>query len=411
MDGTIDSVLDVDPAGLSHDERLDLLERIEHARSAIDAQAQLTLVALAREGDAEQRSKEWVREEVACVLSLAPVTAAARLHDAVDLVGRLPRTFDRLVDGSITFLHARSLLEAVRDLDDATVAKVEARVLPRAEGQAIGIFRQSVKRAVLALDPRTAQQKHGDALSQRRVGFRADDDGMACVWSYLRADAAMGLMNAVDAHARALPDDGRTADQKRADVFADLGSLALANASATSHGRRPAVQVTVALSTLLAMDEQPGELDGYGPIPAALARDIAHEPTGTWRRLLIDDAGRLIRCGRTTYKPPPALRNHVLAAHPNCTFPGCRRRSCLGEIDHIVAFHAGGATDAENLHPPCGRHHHVKHDAGWRVRKRTDGVTWISPTGRSYETPVHTHPVDSTARARPQPPDDDPPPF
>jgi hypothetical protein len=411
MDGLVDSVLDVDPGCLSHDERLDLLERIEHARSAIDAQAQLTLAALAREGDAERRSKEWVREEVACVLCLAPVTAGGRLHDAVELVERLPRTLDRLVDGSISFLHARTLLDAVRDLDDETVTKVEARVLPRADGQAIGVFRQAVKRAVLALDPRSAEQKHGEAIGRRRVGLRADDDGMACVWAYLRADAALGVMATVDAHARALLDDGRSADQKRADVFADLGALALATAPGTSHGQRPKVQVTVALSTLLGIDEQPGELDGYGPIPASMAREIAHDPTGTWRRLLTDDAGRLMRYGRSTYEPPAPLRNHILTAHPTCTFPGCRRRSCLGEIDHITAWEDDGCTDEENLHPPCIRHHHLKHDAGWQVEKRTDAVTWISPTGRRHETPTHTYPVDTTAHLPPAAPDEDPPPF
>jgi hypothetical protein len=65
-------------------------------------------------------------------------------------------------------------------------------VLPRAEGQAIGVFRQAVKRAVLALDPRSGAQKHLEAIGQRRVGLRADEDGMACVWAYLRADAALG---------------------------------------------------------------------------------------------------------------------------------------------------------------------------------------------------------------------------
>lgn len=412
MDLVIDSVLDVDPRRLSHDDRLDLLKHIEQTRSALDAKAQLTLAALAGEGDADHRSKEWVREEIACVLSLAPGTAAARMHDAVALVGRLPHTLDRLVDGSITFMHARVLIDAITDLDDDTAGKIERRVLLRAEDQPIGMFRQTVKRAVLALDPRRAEQQQADAWSERRVGMRPDDHGMAWVTSYLRADAAMALMTTIDGHARGLPDDGRTADQKRADVLADLGSLALAATPGTTQGRRPAVQVTVALSTLIGLDDQPGELDGYGPIPAALAREIAHDPTGTWRRLLTDGAGRLIRYGRTTYAPPAPLRDHIVAAHPTCTFPGCRRRSCLGEIDHIVPFGNpadphGGPTDPDNLHPPCIRHHHAKHEAGWRVEKTDQAVTWISPSGRRYESPTHTYPVDTTAH----PPDDDPPPF
>lgn len=405
MDGLIDEVLDVDPARLSHDERLELLERIEHTRSALDAKAQITLALLAGEGDAEARAKEWVREEIACALSIAPATAASRLHDATELIGRLPLTLDRLVDGSITMGHARVLVEACRALDDDTVAKVEHRVIGRATGQPIGVFRQSVKRAVLSLDPRRAEEQHRAAAEQRRVSMRPDEHGMAGVYAYLRADQALGLMTSLDAHAATLPhDDGRSADQKRADVLADLAALALNNAATSWQGRRPAVQVSVALSTLLDIDEQPGELDGYGPIPAAMARAIAYDPTGTWRRLVTDPLGRLVRCDTHTYRPPAPLREHIIATYRTCTFPGCRRSACRGEIDHIRPYGSGGGTVEENLHPPCKRHHLMKHRTKWRVGKRTDAITWTSPTGRSYETPVHAYPVDRTR-------DPDPPPF
>jgi hypothetical protein len=60
------------------------------------------------------------------------------------------------------------------------------------------------------------------------------------------------------------------------------------------HGLRPSVQVIVALSTLLGLDEQPGELAGSGPIPAAVARRIAADETGTRRRLLPDERGHLV---------------------------------------------------------------------------------------------------------------------
>jgi hypothetical protein len=55
------------------------------------------------------------------------------------------------------------------------------------------------------------------------------------------------------------------------------------------HGQRPAINVTVPISTLLGRDNQPAHLDGYGPITAALARRLAADPTGTWRRLVTDD--------------------------------------------------------------------------------------------------------------------------
>jgi hypothetical protein len=56
------------------------------------------------------------------------------------------------------------------------------------------------------------------------------------------------------------------------------------------------------------------------------------------------------------------------------------------EVDHVIAWADGGTTDPDNLHTLCERHHHLKHEAGWSVRRSTDGTTtWISPTGRTYD--------------------------
>ena len=52
-----------------------------------------------------------------------------------------------------------------------------------------------------------------------------------------------------------------------------------------AHGQRPSIQVTIAASTLMGLDHQPAELDGYGAITAAMARRIASDPTAQWRVL------------------------------------------------------------------------------------------------------------------------------
>ncbi|MFN2561335.1 MAG: hypothetical protein ABR571_08600 [Jatrophihabitans sp.] len=62
MDAVLIDPLAVDPARLDHDDRLRLFETIEHQRSALDAQQQLTLSLLADEDDSDASSKEWVRE-------------------------------------------------------------------------------------------------------------------------------------------------------------------------------------------------------------------------------------------------------------------------------------------------------------------------------------------------------------
>jgi hypothetical protein len=73
--------------------------------------------------------------------------------------------------------------------------------------------------------------------------------------------------------------DARTADQRRADALVDVFARVLGDPGLPErHGQRPAINVTVPISTLLGCDEQPAHLDGYGPITAALACRLAADP-------------------------------------------------------------------------------------------------------------------------------------
>ena len=66
------------------------------------------------------------------------------------------------------------------------------------------------------------------------------------------------------------------------------------------------MRVTIPYTALLGADDLPGDLAGYGPIPAAVARDLAAR--GTWRRILTDPAsGRPVDYGTTRYRPPTHL--------------------------------------------------------------------------------------------------------
>jgi hypothetical protein len=192
------------------------------------------------------------------------------------------------------------------------------------------------------------------------------------------------------------PDDDRSAEQRQADA---LVALVLGQPDAANGvSLHPTVNVTVAASTLLGTDEQPGELDGSGSIPAAVARALAADPTGTWRRLLTDDHNRLIDVSARTYRPPANIARFVRAQRPRCCFPGCRRRATSCELDHVLDRQYGGATEPANLQPLCGRHHHVKHEAGWTVRREPDGTTlWTSPTGHTYTRPPDELPIDTTS--------------
>jgi hypothetical protein len=55
------------------------------------------------------------------------------------------------------------------------------------------------------------------------------------------------------------------------------------------------VEVRVSLSTLLELDEHPAELPGWGPIPAAAARNlVAVQHNAEWRIAIVDAQGYLL---------------------------------------------------------------------------------------------------------------------
>ena len=191
-------------------------------------------------------------------------------------------------------------------------------------------------------------------------------------------------------------DQGRALEQDRR-LLVDLGVAALHDPHLpTTHGMRPTVQVTVALSTLLDLDQQPAELAGHGPIPASVARRIAADETSTWRRLITDPVDNtLLNYGTTTYRPPADLAAFVITRDQICTFPHCRHPAHRCDLDHQTPAAQRGPTNRENITALCRRHHRAKHHAGWRVSRNdnTNTSQWTSPTA----TPTnHNHPTYPT---------------
>ncbi len=418
----------VDPQRLSDAGRIDLLVALGRQIASLQAARQRALAAITehagdprRDGvDAVERLRRgWVREDVACALRVGPGQARAALAVGHELATRLAGTLTALAAGRITDQQAVILAEAVSGLDDEATTTVEERVLGRAPEQSIAAFRSSVARAVAASDPERVRRQRADAMAERRVCFTPRPDGMSELWALLPAEGAAAIEAAVNALASVTSaDDPRTLDQRRADALVDLGVAALHDpALPCQHGLRPNVQVTVALSTLLGLDEQPGELAGHGPIPASVARHLAGDETGTWRRLVTDPlTGALLEYGRTTYRPPRDLGDFVTARDGTCRFPGCQRDARRGDLDHTVPWEAGGSTGPHNLTALCRRHHVMKHQAGWSYTNRPDGSTsWTSPTGHRYRSRSADLPRDTTVDAQDpppgSPPNDEPAPF
>jgi len=184
--------------------------------------------------------------------------------------------------------------------------------------------------------------------------------------------------------------DLRTMDMKRADALSEIARIAVSLSAdeAKSHRRSVSVNVTVDLKTLLGLNENPGQLAGYGVLPAQIVRALASE--GKWRRFITDpNTGTLLDYGRDSYQPPQDLVDYLIARDRTCRFPGCRQSAARADIDHAEAWEDGGETSAANLGALCRRHHRMKTHGGWKLTSSEDGsCNWESPDGHRYFVPA-----------------------
>jgi len=376
---------------------------------------------------------------VSTQLRLSPSAAVARVTVACELVQELPATLAALAAGRIDGYRARIIAEQTRPLAQHPDLRrqVEATLLARAPRQTATQLRSTARKVVAAADPAGAEERHRRARAGRFVSPPCPEPhGMASLLIRLPAEDAAALYTAVDAAARqqqkASPDDKRTLDQARADVLAGLGWSALAGGHlgccdpdcghvglrlGARRGRPVTVNVTVAYTTVIGVDDQPAHLHGYGPITAGVARRIAAD--GTWRRLLTDPAsGAVLDVGRTRYTPPADLAEHVLVRDRSCRFPTCTRPAEGCDLDHTIPWEQGGVTAARNLGPVHRGHHNDKTHHGWRLHQPEPGrFIWTAPTGHRYEVDpeivglLPQPPPDQHPSAHPTPADPDPPPF
>ncbi len=331
-------------------------------------------------------------------------------------------------------------------------------------------FDERARRVREAAHPESMVARATAARRERSVWFEVGVDGMATLHHHLPVADALAIDDLIDRVARSLrptPDASRTdatgvslpgtsaSAESESVAGDDAGGEPAARASTAgaagaegddrTHGQRrcdvltdivlgrgerprvtPTVIVTVPAATVAALSDEPGDLHGYGPIDPATARAIA-ATAPTFLRALIapgeqtpaesvetPDAdarptnAAILSVTRRRYRPTTELRTVLLVDDETCRFPGCGRRASRCELDHTTAWAEGGETRASNLAHLCARHHHLKHEGGWRAEQPESGVRdllWTSPRGARYLTRAPR----SLRRRRPPNPGDDPP--
>ncbi len=323
--------------------------------------------------------------DLALRMQVAEATIRAQDRQATILQARTPRVWVAFREGDIATANVRTIADLVQTLPEQAWTSFEDAVFDRASTLAPARFATFARAARERAQPDPVQ-RHQVAAQGRRVRLDRDIDGMCWLTAYLPAQAGERAMARIDAGARALADaadESRTLEQLRADVTADL----LAGVLRAPGGAGVAVAVTVPVLTLLGVTDEPGTLEGYGPIDPETARELAgHAPSFT-RILTHPVTGAVLDVDRDSYRVPADLKRWLRVRDGNtCTFPGCGRAARDCDLDHTIAWEHGGTTTATNLAHLCRDHHRLKHNTAWTVHRTPEGATWRSPTGTSYGT-------------------------
>ena len=418
---TLASLVAIDPIQLSISARIDYLTALERQTAWLQALMQRAIIAVAGHEPSVANSDdiffgvdEAEREDVSTALRLSAGTAQSRIDVARTLVNHLPNTCSALATGDISLAHANVIAKetaaAIRDgLTEYQIFEVEQRAIAHAEFHTPAQVASQVRTSLARIAPETFEDSVARGRDTRRVSCYNDSDGMSTVVAILPAADAQVVMNAIESFIRltsedsgvtrgkkshlldsAMAKDTRSTDMKRADALVAIAAASLSASPVTPHRRPISINVTIDLPTLLGLAENPGQLAGYGAIPASVARQLASD--GKWKRFITDpQTGNLLDYGRESYEPPQALKDFLIARDRTCRFPGCRRSAALSDLDHAKSWENGGSTSPDNLGALCRRHHRLKTHDGWSVTSNEDGsCTWVSPHGKTFFTPARS---------------------
>jgi Domain of unknown function (DUF222) len=386
-------------------------------------------------------ARRAVTAELATALRVPEQTMLRLIDEACALCTALPATLAALRAGSIDYAHARVVIETTNDVGDdvGTRSRLDAELAARATETNPATLRRIARRLREQVQAETLAERHARAFAARRVELEAAHDGMAWLHVHLAASDAMLIRDRIQRVAAQLANadestrgvagdpepgsrdsrtpDSRTPDQMRADIARDLLLHGMPPTGDALHDAaaavRPTVHVTVPVLTLLKHADEPGELDGYGPIDPETARRLAAQAPSFTRLLTHPIDGTVLDVDRNSYRTPADLKRWLRVRDETCRFPGCSRRAARCEIDHSLDWDDDGRTAFDNLAHVCPAHHHLKHETSWSVRHLASGtLEWTSPTGRRHTTrPPRTMgparrgdpPGKKTSRERPLP--------
>ncbi len=410
LTGVVDRLGELPSAVTDDADRIDAIAALEKVKAAAGA-AQAHIIAQFAASQQAANTAMGIRaryagrgvpEQVGLARRVSPAAAARHVAKARALIEQLPSTFALWRRGEISEHVATIVVTETSHLTASDRRLVDEQLAGQMAGLSPKRAHAAARRLAIQADPAAAVARAGRAREDRRVWVRPAPDTMTVLTALLPCEQGVAAYAALRRHADTLTSAGdeRSRDQIMADTLVQR---------LTGQASPDAVSAEIGLvmtdTTLLADDDTPADLTGYGPIPATLARTIAHggsdhdssadRATGDaerarvfLRRLFTDPATAIIaHTDPRRRRFDGALATLLIYRDRTCRDPYCDVP--IRHLDHIRAHATGGSTTRHNGRGVCERGNYVKQMPGWTTRLADPYqhiVETTTPTGHTYRS-------------------------
>lgn len=386
---------------LSDGERIEALRALERLACVVTA----AQARVARDFDASRRTEQQVAgvpaarrgrgvaEQVALARRESPHRGRQHLGLAKIVESELPHTWSAWRTGRITEWKATIVARETACLtlaDRLAVDEIVSASPHDVESMGERELAGACLREVARLDAAALVARRRRAESDRRVTLRPAPDTMTYLTALLPVKDGVAVLAALTRAA----DTARTAgdERGRGQVMADtLVNKVLSAADDDASAPRVSLGLIMSDAALFGGSDDSAQLEGFGPIPAELAREIMTDACDTdeavWlRRLYTGPAtGELVSMDATGRFFRGSLARFIRLRDQVCRTPWCD--APIRHVDHLRPHASGGPTSARNGQGLCESCNYAKDAPRWRSRPQPDGSVAVTlPTGHQHRT-------------------------
>ena len=352
------------------------------------------------------RRGQGVAAQVALARRESPHRGQRHLGLAKVVTTELPHTWAAWRTGRITEWKATLVARETACLSREDRALVDAQVAAdpdRLEAMGERELAAACQQVAYQVDAEAFVARRRKAESERFVSLRPAPDCMTWLTALLPVKDGVATYAALQRRA----DTARAAGDPRGrgQVMADTLVAAVTSIPSVPSGLGPArapgtastpvrLNLVMTHTALLGGSDEPARLDGYGPIPAELAREIVADACDkreqVWIRRLYTspETGELVAADAKARLFPQSMARFIGLRDQTCRTPWCD--APIRHIDHAQSHVRGGPTTQHNGQGACEACSYAKEAPGWRARPTTGssppGVETTTPTGHTYTT-------------------------